>query len=100
MPASPTDRGSSRHHAGLLLRVTRPDGHADEFYLAGGLTIGRSVANTVVLADDDSADRAHARVEVNDGGARLRCVEADGLLSVGQAAVRELDLGAGVRFRV
>jgi len=93
--------GSSRHSAGLLLRVTRPDGHADEFYLAGGLTIGRSVANTVVLADDDSVDRTHARVEVaEDGGARLRCVEPDSSLSTGGGAVRELPLDEGVRFGI
>ena len=101
MPSGRSDRGSSRHSAGLLLRVTRPDGSADEFYLAGGLTIGRSVANTVVLADDDSVDRTHARVEVaDDGSARLRCVEPDSSLTTGGESVRELPLDAGVRFGI
>src|SRR3954449_2577402 len=99
MPPGATDRAHSRHVAGLLLRVQRPDGHSDEFYLAGGLTIGRSVANTVVLAEDDTVDRTHARVEIADGGARLRCVEPDSSLTVGGEAVRELPLDAGVRFR-
>ena len=62
MPADPSERGSSRHSAGLLLRVSRPDGHADEFYLAGGLTIGRTLANTVVLGDDESVDGRIYRV--------------------------------------
>src|SRR4051812_31518008 len=93
-------RGTSRHPAGLLLRVTRPDGHADEFYLVDGLTIGRSVANEIVLADD-SVDRTHARVEVGDDGiARLRCLGSDGSLTVDGTALRELALGAGVRFSI
>ncbi len=101
MPSSPPDGGSSRHSAGLLLRVQRPDGHADEFYLAGGLTIGRSVANAVVLADDDAVDRAHARVEVAaDGTARLRCIEPQGSLTTGGDAVHELPLEEGRRFRI
>src|SRR4051794_8136293 len=101
MPPSPPESGSSRHSAGLLLRVRRPDGGTDEFYLAGGLTIGRSVANAVVLADDDSVDRSHARVEVaGDGTARLRCIEPDSSLIVGDRTVRELALDEGVRFRV
>src|SRR3954469_24262605 len=98
MPSGTSDRGSSRHSAGLLLRVCRPDGHADEFYLAGGLTIGRSVGNTVVLADDDSADRTHARVEIaDDGTARLRCVEPDSSLIMNGESVKELPLDVGVR---
>src|SRR3954471_3950866 len=101
MPSSLPDSGTSRHSAGLLLRVRRPGGRSDDFYLAGGLTIGRSVANAVVLADDDSVDRAHARVEVaEDGAACLRCLGPEGSLSVGDVAVRELALDAGVRFRV
>jgi len=101
MPSGLSDRESSRHSAGLLLRVHRPGGRADEFYLAGGLTIGRSVANAVVLADDDSVDRAHARVEVaGDGAARLRCIEPGSSISAGEAAVHELALDAGVWFRV
>ncbi len=101
MPSARSDRGSSRHSAGLLLRVSRPDGRADEFYLAGGLTIGRSVANAVVLADDDSVDRAHARVEVaEDGAARLLCIESGSSLAVGDETVRILALDAGVRFRI
>src|SRR4051794_11115384 len=101
MPSSPPGGGSSRHSAGLLLRVQRPDGHSDEFYLAGGLTIGRTLANTVVLADDDSVDRTHARVEVrDDGSARLRCIEPDSTLTMAGRAVRELPLEAGIRFRI
>jgi hypothetical protein len=97
----PSGLGGSRHSAGLLLRVKRPDGHADEFYLAGGLTIGRTPANTVVLPDDLAVDRTHARVEVAvDGAARLCCVEAQGSLTVDGSAVRELPLDEGVRFRI
>jgi serine/threonine protein kinase len=93
--------GGSRHYAGLLLRVVRPGGLVEEFYLAGGLTIGRSVANTVVLADDEAVDRTHARVEVDDaGGARLRCVEPDSSLNTDPGAVRELLLEAGIRFHI
>ena len=94
-------RGSSRHSAGMLLRVRRPGGPAEEIYLASGLTIGRSVANGIVLADDNAVDRTHARVEVaDDGSARLRCVEPGGMLTVDGMAVRELTLDAGVRFQV
>ena len=41
--------GSSSNSAMLLLLVRRVSGQTDEFYLANGLTIGRTVANTVVL---------------------------------------------------
>jgi serine/threonine protein kinase len=100
MALTPTRTEGSRHHAGLLLRVHHPDGHADEFYLATGLTIGRSLANAVVL-DDDTVDRTHARVEVgDDGGARLRCVEPDGILTLGDQVGREVLLEPGVRFRI
>ncbi|MEI8375737.1 MAG: SUMF1/EgtB/PvdO family nonheme iron enzyme [Planctomycetota bacterium] len=92
--------GSSSSSAGLLLRVRRSNGHTDEFYLANGLTIGRTVANTVVLADD-TVDRTHARVDLTeDGTARLRCVGSDNKLSVGDTAVQEIGLTAGVRFRI
>jgi len=101
MSSGRSDRGSSRHSAGLLLRVHRPDGGTDEFYLAGGLTIGRSLANTVVLADDDSVDRTHACVEIaDDGSARLRCVEPDSSLTIDEKAVRDLPLDPGSRFRI
>jgi len=81
--------------------VTRPEGRVAEFYLAGGLTIGRSLANTVVLTDDEAVDRTHARVEVaTDGTAHLRRVEPGGSLVADGAAVRELGLDAGVQFRI
>jgi Protein kinase domain len=100
MALTPIRAEGPRHHAGLLLRVHHPDGHADEFYLAAGLTIGRSLANAVVL-DDDAVDRTHARVEVGrDGGARLRCVEPNGTLTLGDQAGREVFLEPGVRFRI
>jgi len=100
MPSGSSDRGSSRHSAGLLMRVLRPGEPAEEFYLAAGLTIGRSVANTVVLADD-AVDRAHARVEIGaDDTAILRCVEPGSSLTTGGEAVRELPLDAGVRFGI
>ena len=90
--------GSSSSSAGLLQRVCRANGHTDEFYLANGLTIGRTVANTVVLADD-TVDRTHARVDLaEDGAARLRCVGSDNKLSVGDTAVQEIGLTAGVKF--
>jgi tetratricopeptide (TPR) repeat protein len=88
--------------AGLLLRVRRPGGLPDEeYYLAAGLTIGRTEANAVVLAGDPGVDRTHARVEPGPGGsAWLRCVGPDGTMEVGGTAVRELALAAGVRFRI
>ena len=99
--SSSSQRGRSSRSAGLLLRVQGPDGHHDEFYLAAGLTIGRSVANTIVLADDESVDRTHARADIDDDGcARLRCVEADPTVTVTGKAVRELPLAEGVRFQV
>jgi serine/threonine protein kinase len=84
-----------------VLRVRRPDGRYDEFYLANGLTIGRTLANTVVLADDDSVDRSHAHVQVaEDGIAHLRCLEAGSSLTSNGVAVRDLALDAGVRFEI
>src|SRR6516162_2089904 len=101
MPPGPSDRPDSRHAAGLLLRVQRQDGPAEEFYLAPNLSIGRPLANTIVLAGDESVDRTHARVEVaEDGTARLRCIEPDSSLTVGGDAVRELTLDEGRRFRI
>jgi hypothetical protein len=101
MSSAPRDPDGSSHPVGLLLRVVRPGGHADEFYLAGGLTIGRSMANTIVLAGDDSVARTHARVEVDgDGGATLRCAEPDSYLTTAAGPARELALGAGIGFRV
>ncbi len=101
MPPGPPDRTSPGHHSALILRVRHPDGRSDEFYLAGGLTIGRSEANTIVLGGDDAVDRAHARVEIaEDGTARLRCVGPDGRLALGLEEVSDLALGPGVRFRI
>jgi hypothetical protein len=85
----------------LLLRVERPGGGHDEIYLARGLTIGRTEANTIVLPDDDSVDRTHAFLEVDaDGRAWLRCIEPDSSLDAGGTAVPELALEAGTRFQV
>ena len=85
---------------GLLLRIHRPDGQVDEFYVAHGLTIGRSEANTVELAGDMSVERSHARIEVSGGAARLKCVATEGQLVVNGAKVRELALAPGIGFRV
>ena len=99
IPGAPPDLDRSHHHAGLLLRLVRPDGQADEFYLAGGLTIGRSMANTIVLAGDEAIDRTHARVEIaKDGAASLRCVEPHGVLTTAVGKVQKLRLDAGVEF--
>jgi hypothetical protein len=85
----------------LILRVYRSDGQADAFYLAHGLTIGRSVANTVVLPDDDGADRTHARVAfLDDGTATLYSVGPDNEILVDGSAVHQLPLSTGVRFRI
>ena len=101
MSSGSSNRTNTHHPSSLLLRALGPDGHADELYLASGLSIGRSVANAVVLADDDSVDRTHARVEVADDGTMcLRCIEPESSLTVGVQAVRELPLNAGVRFRI
>jgi serine/threonine protein kinase len=99
--SNPSQSGRSSHSAGLLLRVQRSDGPLHEFYLAPGLTIGRTLANTIALPDDATVDRTHARVEsADDGTATLRCVELDGTLTVNGKAVRELSLGVGVQFRI
>jgi serine/threonine protein kinase/tetratricopeptide (TPR) repeat protein len=101
MPPGASDRTDSRHAAGLLLRVQRPDGHADEFYLAGGLTIGRSPANDVALPDDEAVDRTHARVGIAaDGSAWLRCISPGNTILVDGTPVNELKLVSGVRFRI
>jgi formylglycine-generating enzyme required for sulfatase activity len=85
----------------LILRVYRSDGQADAFYLAHGLTIGRSVANTVALPDDDGADRTHARVAfLDDGTATLYSVGPDNEILVDGSAVHQLPLSTGVRFRI
>ena len=78
MSSGSSNRTSTHHPASLLLRFLGPDSLAEELYLANGLSIGRSVANAVVLADDDSVDRTHARVEVVDDGTMwLHCMEPD-----------------------
>jgi serine/threonine protein kinase/tetratricopeptide (TPR) repeat protein len=101
MPPGSSDRTTSRHAAGLLLRVQRPECPAEEFYLAPNLSIGRTPANAIVLAGDESVDRTHAHVEVaEDGTARLRCDAPNSTLTVGDATVRELILEPGVRFRI
>ena len=59
------------------------------------------MSNTIVLADDDSIDRTHARVDLDDDrNAWLRCVEPDGTVLVGTKPVRELPLKDGVSFFV
>src|SRR4051794_25751429 len=88
------------HASKLLLRVRRPGGGHDEFYLSHGLTIGRTAGNTIVL-DDPTVDRTHARVEIGgDGSARLQCIGTGGSVIVGGTWVRELPLNVGARFRV
>ena len=96
---SKTDSSSSS--AGLLLRVQRANGQTEEFYLANGLTIGRTVANTIVLADDDAAARTHARGGLlGDRCPRLSCVGPGTEVYFGDTAVQEVGLTAGVTFRI
>ena len=94
--------GSSSNSAGLFLRVRHPNGRTDEVYLKDGLSIGRKIGNNVVLADDEAVDRTqHALVDLTEAGAaRLRCVGSDNKLSVGDTAVQEIGLTAGIRFRI
>ncbi len=93
-------RSSSSHR--LLLRVHRPDGTQDEYYAAQGLTIGRSVANTVVLAGDSTVDQMHhARVELSgDGGLRLICPDPTSILQVDGRSCHEVILAAGLKVRI
>lgn len=92
----------SRSHTGLLLRVRRADGSVDEHYAVAGVTIGRSKANTLVLAGDTSVDSVHhARVEAEDGGSLyLRCPAANTALEVDGRLCREVALAAGVKVCV
>lgn len=53
MVADPFDRKSSIHSSGTLLRFRRQADHFEEIYVARGLTIGRTPANTIVLPDDE-----------------------------------------------
>lgn len=86
----------------LLLRVHRPGGTQDEYYAAPGLTIGRSVANTVVLPDDSTVDQMHhARVELSDdGGLRLCCPDPTSILQIDGRSCREVILAAGLKVRI
>lgn len=87
--------------SGLRLRVRRADGSTTDLYIAEGLTIGRSEANTVCLPDDESIDRSHARVDrAADGTLYLRSQSATGpILERGQP-VTELVLQPGRTFQI
>ncbi len=93
---------SSRSRTGLLLRVHRADGVVDEHYAVAGLTIGRSKANTVVLAGDTSVVSVHhARVDAGEGGLLyLRCPAASTSFEVDGRHCREVSLSAGVRVHI
>lgn len=70
-----------------------------DVFLAAGLTIGRSEANTIRIADDESVDRSHARVESTGGGAFVVRVEShSGRLIHNETEVAELSLQPGVCF--
>tara|TARA_R110002072_G_scaffold289831_2_gene457086 strand:- start:14534 stop:16948 length:2415 start_codon:yes stop_codon:yes gene_type:complete len=72
-----------------------------DLYIAEGLTIGRSEANTVCLTDDDTIDRSHARVDrAADGSLCLRSQSATGpILEHGQP-VTEVVLQPGRTFQI
>ena len=60
----------------LILCVARPEDDGVKLYVADGLSIGRSMANTIMLAEDETVCRSHAQVHVGaDGTAKLCCVE-------------------------
>jgi serine/threonine protein kinase len=87
--------------SGLRLRVRRANGSTTDLYIAEGLTIGRSEANTVCLPDDESIDRSHARVDqAANGTLYLRSQSATGpILERGQP-VTELVLQPGRTFQI
>jgi serine/threonine protein kinase len=97
---SPQHRSSSSS-SGLILRVRRGDGSTADLYIAAGMTIGRSEANTVSLPNDESVDRSHARVEMSvDGCLCLRAQSATGPILEGGESVTELMLQPGQTFRI
>ena len=93
---------SSRSHVSLLLRVCRADGSVDEHYAVPGITIGRSKANTIILAGDLSVDSVHhARVDVGGSGSLyLRCPNANTALEIDGRLCRGVALTAGVKVRI
>ncbi len=101
MSGGNSQRKPTSHVSGLLLRLQRPSGEQDQFYLAAGMTIGRTEANTIVLGNEEATDRTHARLEISgEGIATLHCVEPDSALSVDEGDVHDLPLDIGVRFRI
>ena len=86
----------------LILRVRRRDGRQDEIYVAPGLTIGRSVANTVVLAGDSTVDPIqHARAEVNhDGTLCLCCRDPASTILQNGVKVSKVALEPGQQFKI
>lgn len=98
---APPKQSRPNPSATLLLRVRCDDGRIQELYLAPGLTIGRAVSNTVILADDTSVPRQHSQVYVeSDGSVRLRGVDAECIIEVAGKSVKEVPLRAGVSFRI
>jgi eukaryotic-like serine/threonine-protein kinase len=92
---------------GLVLRVMRANHPLQEVYVDADLTIGRTVANRIMLDDDSSVDRSHARVTMHDDGSfSIACIEDGSVLipcdMTGQELppVREIRLANGVRFRI
>jgi tetratricopeptide (TPR) repeat protein len=83
------------------LRVYDQDSPLREVYVTNGLTIGRSVANAIVV-EDEVADRTHAQVGIaEDGMPKLTCVGAvTNTLFVNGEATREVTLSQGVRFGI
>lgn len=101
MVNDPSKNGRVDESVRLLLDVQRPNAPPEEVYVHDGLTIGRTVANTIVLPDDPNVNRTHARVAIRiDGTAVGRCGDGDGFFRVDGRDVRELQIEPGVRFRI
>lgn len=84
----------------LIMQVALPDG-MQEFYLADGMTIGRSHACDICLGQDTQAQRMHARVVVAEGIIRVLGLGSK-ILAFYRHNVggKELILTDGVRFRI
>ena len=97
----PIDDSTRRKGAtALLLRVRVPNGPTTEYYVFEGLTIGRSVGNTIVV-DDESTARSHAQVSCDrDANAHSFHLDARDYVVVDGHQVDRVALTPGAKFRI
>ncbi|MDA7918254.1 protein kinase [Mariniblastus sp.] len=87
-------------HSNLLLRFAFGDDQVQEYYVADGLKIGRTVGNDIIL-NDLRIGRTHACVVLEaDGSFRLRSESVENFINFNGSKANEIHLIAGTEFSI